>query len=214
MIGTMSQQELDEAMIRAAGKQNDLIRMRELIEAGANVNGRLASVGTSALSWTACGGHIELMKFLLSQGADVNAPANMGFSTLSCAAMKGQAEAVALLLAHGANPNSVEPGNFGLMLNATFGGSEEVVRMLIEAGTHVNIHAGEGRHGEYWFNAPYCGETPLHYAMAYCSQNTIQTLIDAGANTKATTTHGETAFHWAARHQRPNHIMQWLRNFA
>ncbi len=208
------QQALDEAMIRAAGKRNDLNALRELLQEGANVNARLASVGTSALSWTACGNHIELMTFLLSQGADVNVPATAGFSALSCAAGLGQAQAVALLLAHGANPNPVEPNNFSALLHATFGGSEETVRLLIEAGTHVNIHIGEGRHGAYWFHAPFCGETPLHYAMAFGSQGMIQSLIDAGADTKAVTTHGETAFHWAGRHQRPKHIMQWLRDFA
>ena len=199
-------------MIRAAGKLNDLDKLKELLEAGANVNGRLASVGTHALGWTACGGHTEIMQYLLSKGANVNAPGNFEFSALSCAAMKGQVEAVRLLLKNGANPNFAEPNGFGVMLNATFGSNEEVVRLLIDAGTEVNIRAGEGTHGAYWFHAPYCGETPLHYAMAYGSKGMIEALLDAGADPKAKTTHGETPFHWAGRHQRPKEIMRWLRD--
>lgn len=213
MIEAMSsQQALDEAMIRAAGKHNDLEKLKELLEAGANVNGRLASVGTHALGWTACGGHVELMEFLLSKGANVHEPGNFGFSALSCAAMKAQPEAVRLLLASGADPNSQEPNGFGIMLSATFSGNEEVVRLLIEAGSKVNIRAGKGEHGAYWFNAPYCGETPLHYAMAYGSKAMIQSLLDADADPNAKTTHGETPFHWAGRHQRPKEIVRWLQS--
>lgn len=211
MIQTMSQQELDEAMIRAAGKRRDLDEVRELLRAGANVNGRLDSVGTSALGWTACGGATEVMEFLLCNGAKVNAPGNAGFSALSCAAMQGQPEAVRLLLKNGANPNCEEPNGFGVMLNATFGGNEEVVRLLIEAGADVNIRTGAGMHGAYWFHAPYCGETPLHNAMAYGSQAMIQALLDAGAHKTVKTTHGETPFQWAGRHQRPKELMKWLR---
>lgn len=210
----LPQQDLDEAMIRAANKNKDLKQVKKLLDAGANVNGRLAEVGTSALGWAACGGRIELMEFLLSHGADVNAPGSSGFSVLSCAAMLGQVEATRFLLANGADVNPVEPNAYGVMLSAAFGANEEIVCLLIDAGSAVNIRANQGNHGNFWFNFPYCGETPLHYAMAYGSKRMIQALLDAGADSLAKTRHGETPFHWAGRHQRPKEIMKWLRTIA
>jgi ankyrin repeat protein len=41
---------------------------------------------------------------------------------------------------------------------------------------------------------PYCGETPLHNAMAYGSKEMIQMLLDAGADAGIRTRHGETPF--------------------
>ena len=205
-----AQQLLDDEMIIAAGKHNDLEKVRELLKSGANINGRLSRGGSTALSWTAAGNRIELMEFLLSNGANMDAPGNAGFSSLGCAAFRGQLEAVKFLLVRGANPNPTEPGNFGVMLSATFSGNEDIVRILISAGSDVNVQTSEGTFGPFWFHAPYCGETPLHYAMAYGSQGMIQALVYAGADLCATTRHGETAFHWAGRHQRPKELMRWL----
>ena len=100
------------------------------------------------------------------------------------------------------------------MLSATFSSNEEVVRVLIEAGSEVNIRAVNGEFGAYWFNLRYCGETPLHYAMAYGSQGMIEALLQAGADLIVTTDHGETPFQWAGRHQRPKELMKWLRSIA
>jgi ankyrin repeat protein len=49
--------------------------------------------------------------------------------------------------------------------------------------------------------------------MAYSSREIIEMLLDAGADANTTTYHGETPFHWAARHQkqRTKQFMQWLR---
>lgn len=211
-IFSADQQTLDDAMIRAANKQKDLMRVQELLDAGANINGRLGGVGSSALFWAACGGRTAVMQFLIERGADANAPGNYGTSALSGAALLGQLEAVRLLLQNGANPNPVEPQEYSVMLCATFGANEGIVRVLIDAGSEVNVQAGEGVAGNGWFNFPYCGETPLHNAMAYGSRGMIQALLDAGADPTAKTKHGETPFHWAGRHQRPKELMRWLRS--
>ena len=86
------------------------------------------------------------------------------------------------------------------------------MRVLIEAGSEVNMQAGEGVAGNFWFNFPFCGETPLHNAMAYGSRGMIQVLLDASADPTAVTKHGETPFHWAGRHKRPKELMKWLRS--
>lgn len=209
----LRQQELDEAMIRAANKQKDLTLVQELLDAGANINGRLAEVGTTALGWAACGGHIMLMKYLLERGADVDMAANGDCTALSCAAGMGQPDAVELLLTRGANANAPQRGNYSPLHAGTYGGNDKVVRLLLKAGAEVNVQTTEGQFGQYWFYVPYCGETPLHNAMAYGSKEMIQMLLDEGADAGIQTRHGETPFHWAGRHQKQRSIqfMRWLR---
>ena len=147
----LRQQELDEAMIRAPNKQKEFTLVQGLLDAGANINGRLAEVGTTALGWAACGEHIILMKYLLERGADVDTAANGGSTALSCAAFMGQSGAVELLLAHGANANAPQPGNYTPLHAGTYGGNDKVVRLLLDAGAEVNVQTTEGQFGQYWF---------------------------------------------------------------
>lgn len=207
------QQFLDEAMIRTANKQKNLPRVQQLLDEGANINGRLAQVGTTALGWAACGGHIGLMTFLLERGADINMPANADNPALSLAAFFGHHRAVELLLSHGAEVNTPTPGNYTALHNSTYSGDDEAVRLLVNAGAQINVQTTIGHFGQYWFYLPYCGETPLHNAMAYGSQSMIQMLLDAGADARITTRYGETPFHWAGRFekQRSKQFMRWLR---
>ena len=207
------QQALDEAMIRAAIKQKDVARVQELLDAGANINGRLAEVGTTALGWSACGEEdMAMMEFLLAHGADIDMPANGDSTALWCAAFKGSIKSVQLLLKHGADVNHPQPGNYTILHGGTYSGNSEVVRLLLEADAEVNAHTTDSHFGAYWFYLPYCGETPLHNAMAYGDQQMIQMLLNAGADTSAKTRHDETPFHWAARQQhRTKQFMRWLR---
>jgi hypothetical protein len=204
------QQELDEAMIRAAVKQKDIKRVQELLDAGANINGRLAEVGTTALGWAACGDDIATMKYLLQRGAQVDIPANGNSTALLCAAGMGQFAAVKLLLASGADVNAPQPGNFTILHGGAYSGNERIVRVLLAAGAAVNARTTTGSFGQYWFCLPYCGETPLHYAMAYGPQAMIEMLLEAGADPHLTTRHGESPFHWAGRHKRPKTLIRWL----
>jgi ankyrin repeat protein len=190
----LRQQELDEAMIRAANKEKDLTLVQELLDAGANINGRLAEVGTTALGWAACGGHIILMNYLLERGANVDMAANGDCTALMCAAGMGQPDAVELLLARGASANAPQPGNYSPLHAGTYGGNDKVVRLLLKAGAEVNTQTTEGQFGQYWFYLPYCGETPLHNAMAYGSREMIEMLLAAGADIGMRTRHGEHLF--------------------
>jgi len=205
------QQVLDEAMIRAAIKQKDLARAQKFLDAGANINGRLAQVGTTALGWAACGAsHLSTMEFLLERGATIDLPANGDFTPLACAAAKGNVAAVQLLLARGAEVNFPQPGNFSVLHGAAYHGDAETVQLVLEAGARVNEQTASGQFGPYWFHLPFCGETPLHNAMAFGSRETIELLLAAGAELDIATRHGETPRQWAGRHQRPKALMKWL----
>ena len=86
-----------------------------ILKSGVNINANTDSTKkTSALTAihiAASQPKTEIMRYLLMNGADVNAEGNHGFSPLHIAAMNGIIECVELLLTNGANVNSqVETG--------------------------------------------------------------------------------------------------------
>ncbi|PTB65863.1 ankyrin, partial [Trichoderma citrinoviride] len=86
-------------------------------------------------------GHMNIVKLLLSAGADVNAePADDGGGTaLRAAAGEGHLDIVKLLLEAGADVNAEPKGRQETALQvACFKGYLNIVQMLINAGADVN----------------------------------------------------------------------------
>jgi ankyrin repeat protein len=54
------------------------------------------------------------------------------------------------------------------------------------------------------------GETPLHRAAAFGSAETIQLLLDAGADLQAQDARGDTPLGWASWYLRPDPILRLL----
>jgi 26S proteasome non-ATPase regulatory subunit 10 len=123
--------------------------------------------GDSPLHIAAMAGHKEIVALLLSQGADVNARANLGRTPLHWAAWNGHFEVARILLAQGANVNArvtgkatfpvpsggLPKGEIGstALHYAAYEGHKAICELLLEHGAEVNAQAAEG-----W--------TPLHRA--------------------------------------------------
>jgi ankyrin repeat protein len=59
--------------------------------------------GYTPLTAAAWGGHVEVMRYLLEEGAQVNLQDEADFTALGCACEQGYTEAIHVLLAHGAD---------------------------------------------------------------------------------------------------------------
>ena len=93
----------DTALMFAA-RVGDVASAKLLVAAGANVNDRDAW-GVSATVLAAHSGFVDLVEFLLENGADANA-ADAGFAALHAAIMRRDPKLVAVLLSHRADPNA------------------------------------------------------------------------------------------------------------
>ena len=128
---------LESADIFEAAKNGDLKSMQKFIADGVDVNIETKNgdmMGTTPLMVASWEGHIEIVKLLIENGADVNASRPYGdITALNEASQNGHTEIVKLLIKHGAIDSS--------LIDAAGSGDIEKVRTLIEEGTDVNIRA-------------------------------------------------------------------------
>ena len=163
--------------------------------------------------------NIEIAKFLISQGADVNAKNKLDGTPLLEAAEWCDTELVKLLVSHGADVNIAGIGKSTPLNKAIVNNAVEIVRFLISHGADVhdkswpplhmaasNSDAGVARFlvsEGFDVNAKNDqGVTPLHVACDYwkTSPEVIQFLISEGANVNAQDNDGKTPLHWITRY--------------
>ena len=201
-------EELANQCWRACFHEGDVEKVKGFIAAGVDINGRAPCSGGAPLDSAICGGHMDLVRYLVNAGADVNGVGYDDGTPLAAAASQGSVEAVELLLANGADANLASQTTGGTPLHAAAGrgfahGTTECVRLLLEAGANPNAKTKVGVPTTS-FSRDVCvvGETPLHLAAAYGDEQMIQLLIDSGADPSIKDSRGESPLTWFSRHQR------------
>lgn len=124
--------------IRAAIKEEDVRKIKSLL----GLDQGLLSMITVSGTWlhvAAAQGRLEIVKILVSLGADVNAKGGvLGGSPLNEAAAEGHLEIVKYLLSCGAKMDVSEPERNPLF-SAIYGGHMDVVKLLIDRGIDVHV---------------------------------------------------------------------------
>jgi ankyrin repeat protein len=146
-----------ETPLMAVARSGKLEAARRLVEAGADVNAKESWGQQSALMWAAAQSQAEMVKFLASHGADVNArgvirqwerkviteprPKDMnkgGFTPLLYAAREGCVECARHLLAAGADPDLEDPERITPLNMALLNLHFELAALMIKAGADVD----------------------------------------------------------------------------
>lgn len=162
-----------------AAKDHNIVRIKQLLAQGADVNARDHDGGTT-LSAVSFKGSLEIVNTLLAAGAYLEGRDDEGNTPLMFAAMGNNTEVVKLYLSLGANPNSRDKNDMTPLLNSVmFDSNREVVKALLSAGADPNAKNENGT-------------TPLIMAVGSKDKEVVDLLIDSGADPNARDMSGET----------------------
>ena len=173
-------------------------------------------------------GHEDIVKLLISAGANIEATNNANMTSLNLASTKGKTSIVKLLIAEGAMITSGKNLDSSPLHLAAANGHRAVISSLIEAGVdiestqkgytalHIASKKGNDRlisllldNGANINAVGYGGVTPLHLAAQFGSLSATSVLIERGASINSADSHGRTPLHHAIE-QSKNEICQLL----
>ena len=121
------------AELLEAAKVGDTVKLKQLIDQGADVNAK-TDKGTTALMWAAYQDHVEFVKVLIDSGVDVNEKTKDGWTALMDAAIEGHAEMLKILIDAGADVNAIQKDGNTASTWAARKGHAVIVAILKRAG--------------------------------------------------------------------------------
>ena len=126
--------------------QGDLTKVRAEIDSGKDVNSKDAA-GQTALMYASEMGQLEVVKYLVESGADVNVQSTYdGKSALIWASINDQIAVMEYLLKHGADVNATTKyHNETALMYATVKGHVRAVNLLLENNADTKMKNKEGK---------------------------------------------------------------------
>jgi len=173
--------------------EGDLAGVKKYIENGTDVNDQGDEFGWTVLMAASNAGKIEIVKYLVINGADINIidKSEYGASALKNASSKGYLDIVKYLVVNGADVNlQVNNGSTALM-SASALGDIGIVKYLVVNDADVNIQNYEGTTALVWASSTKKNELK--------SLEIIKYLIENGADVNLhNKEYGSTALYWAS----------------
>ncbi|HNT28501.1 MAG TPA: ankyrin repeat domain-containing protein [bacterium] len=162
-----TQDEIDEFV--SAAREGDLNAVKTFYNTGGDINKPNAR-GQTALMWAAQRGHLEVVKFLVQLGANVNAvDADRQEPVLMWATKKGHKEVVEFLIASGADVNQGDQFKETPLMDAARYGHKDLCELLLNKRARVN-------------DTDVNGESALMWAAANGVAEVVKFLIGYGAD--------------------------------
>lgn len=169
--------------------------------------------GITPLHWAAINNQYAVCKYLVEQGADVNAKGGESNATaVMWASQRSHFYIVNLLLQNGADPLLTDGQGYNILHLATIDGNALLLILLLLQNIPVDIPDPQGHTSLMWAGYkgwPACvdlllrwganvsaaddnGYTPLHWALVKGSKSCLDKLIEYGADRFAKTNEGKT----------------------
>ena len=239
--------------IHDAVKANDIAGVAEYLRKGVSVNKHQLDLidgkawqdyGTTPLHIAAENNLIEMAKFLIAHGADVNAQDVSGETPLAVAAAAGNinkalraksARMMEFLIARGANVNLGNIAHQTVLYNAVGLDNVQAVEVLLRNGAEVNGKEDTEKRVPLHEAALYGdihiikllvehdadinaqdigGNTPLHLAISNGEINGTEILVKMGANIATVNKQGQTPLHMASFHNQIEIVAFLLKQHA
>jgi ankyrin repeat protein len=167
----------------------------------------------SLVRWCAYHGDVSAIRFLLGAGERLE---NLGDNLdLNGAVFHGHWQLTEFLIENGADVNRPLPDTGETPLHAALCKTDPkfdaVLEILLSAGADPNRATKPNvETGAFMRDCRTKGETPLHRAAAFASEQAIQMLLNEGAIVDARDINGDTPLSWASWHLRPRAILRKL----
>jgi ankyrin repeat protein len=194
-----------ETVLHLVARSGNLDAAKLLVNAGAQVDARERFGGQTPLMWATARRHPDLVQFLASKGADVNAHSTVrdylrvataesrakhldrgGFTPLMYAARENCRECVPVLLKHRADVSLTDPAGMPPLFIAMMNGNWDIAKRLIEAGSDVNQWDifGQGPLNVAIANLAVRGNNPLDRDVPdrTTAREVVKMLVERGAN--------------------------------
>jgi ankyrin repeat protein len=193
--------DVDENLLIAA-YNNDYYKVLAFITAGAKVN-TLNEDGYSALLYAVEKGNFNIVKFLVSKGADVNLTPDYDCDSppLVVAAKRGYSEIFGYLLDNKAKIDKKDCKGASALHYSAFYNDTLLIRLLLRYKVNVN-------------DSTYNGETPIMMAASNGSLEAVNELIKAGADVNKSDLKGFTPLMLACQNGHYEIALSLLQNWA
>jgi len=123
-----------------AAKSGDLSKVKELVEKNPQLVNTKDITGRTPLHWAARGVHLELLKYLVEKGADVNARDTFRIIPLHSVVSRNNLNAAEYLLDHGSDINAQDNNEKSSSLHfASYRGFKDMAKLLIDRGALLNL---------------------------------------------------------------------------
>lgn len=174
--------------LHVATSKNDTNAMAVILKDGVDINVIEISHGCASLHWASRFNRMQAAKFLIAQGADVNARDNLGITPVHYAALCGHYDMVEMLLLNKADVNAFDDQGLTPLHMAAQYGHARIVELLLSYGANISAKTNHS------------GLSPLHWAAFWGHTEAIRTLIEHGADINAQDNCGYTALTWAEQY--------------
>ena len=176
----ISAEEIHDVVI-----QGDLQKVIELIKKNPELLNSKDQLGRTPLHWATRGVHLEIIKYLVSKGAEINCKDNMNVIPLHSIAVRGHTEAAKFLILHGADINAIDKTNNTSLSYALSRNFKEIVSILIENKVKIPTI------GQY-------SKDLLHRAASSGYSNLVELMIKKGVDISTLNSNGGILLHSAA----------------
>jgi ankyrin repeat protein len=200
-----------DILARIADGRTDLVF--EYLAEGRPANTSEPKAGT-LITWCAYYGDVSAIRFLLGKGESLKTLGpDLG---LGGAVFHGHWQLCQFLIENGADVNRADPDTGETPLHAALCKANRpaydlVLKVLLANGANPNCATMPDAETEgFMRDCRTKGETPLHRAAAFGTEEAIQLLLDAGAIVDAKDMHGDSPLTWASWHLRPASILRKL----
>ncbi|MFC2162030.1 ankyrin repeat domain-containing protein, partial [Acidobacteriota bacterium] len=196
-----------------AVQKGDLTKVKYLVQNNPNLVKANDKNDDTPLHIAADAGHLEIVRFLIQKGADLNSFNSSRRNPVLMAGYNGHQDVVKFLLESGAIFNYVDDRGYSPLRWAAVRGNKDVVELFVSSGAKISIHeaaacghigfidkglsAGEDING---LNQD--GRTPLHQTVYSGNLETIEYLIKKGADVNAKSSNNETPLDLAVESER------------